>query len=147
MFEDLNYAELDEWRDILLLEAAGKQQTPRFFQATLWAGSAASSNQQSLYSTALPALQFEPLTERNMDMSRQHHEIKCETEYYQDVERGIKKFELRLNDRHYLAGDMVTLVEVVNGTKTGRYLPPVEIKYVISGSLYGLKKGWCVFNW
>ena len=28
-------------------------------------------------------------------MSRQHHYLKCETEYYQAVEKGIKTFEVR----------------------------------------------------
>lgn len=32
-------------------------------------------------------------------MSRKHHYLKTETEYYQAVEEGIKRFELRKNDR------------------------------------------------
>lgn len=80
-------------------------------------------------------------------MSRQHHEIKCETEYYQAVESGRKKFELRLNDRHYQLGDIVTLIEVVESVKTGRCLPPVEIKYLLLGGVCNLPANMCIFNW
>lgn len=77
-------------------------------------------------------------------MSRQHHQPKTETEFYQAVESGVKKFELRKNDRDFKRYDMVTLAEVVNGVYTGRKLPAFEIQYVLKGvkaELYGLKKG------
>ena len=80
-------------------------------------------------------------------MSRQHHYLKTETEYFQAIERGEKKFELRKNDRNFQVYDMVHLEEVVKGIKTGRSLPPVEIKYVISGGKFGLSKQYCIFNW
>lgn len=80
-------------------------------------------------------------------MSRQHHYLKTETEYYQAIERGEKKFELRNNDRNFQKHDMVHLEEVVNGEYTGRKLPPLEIQYVLTGGKYGLPEGYCVFNW
>lgn len=80
-------------------------------------------------------------------MSRQYHHLKTETEYYQAIERGKKKFEVRIDDRNYKVGDMVYLSEVVKGKSTGRTLPPVEIQYILSGGKFGLKGRWCVFNW
>ena len=80
-------------------------------------------------------------------MSRQHHNLKTETEYYQAVQRGQKKFELRKNDRDFKKCDMVILEEVVEGVKTGRKLPPVEIQYVLHGGKYGLSEGYCILNW
>lgn len=80
-------------------------------------------------------------------MSRQHHYLKCETEYFQEIERGKKKFELRINDRNFKVGDMVYLQETVNGVHTGRELPSVEIQYVLYGGKYGLPEGYCIFNW
>ena len=80
-------------------------------------------------------------------MSRQHHYIKCETEYYQAIESGLKKFEIRKNDRNYHIGDMVYLREVVDGDETGRELPPIEIKYLFCGGRFGLDEGHCIFNW
>ncbi|MFW6219336.1 MAG: DUF3850 domain-containing protein [bacterium] len=87
------------------------------------------------------------LIERKNIMARQHHYLKCETEYYQAIELGIKKFELRNNDRNFKKYDIVYLEETVNGIKTGRKLPPLEIKYVLLGGKYGLDENYCIFNW
>ena len=81
-------------------------------------------------------------------MSRQHHYLKTETEYYQAIERGEKKFELRKNDRNFKKYDVLYLEEVVNGVKTGRSLPGLEIQYVLKDCTnYGLKDGYCILNW
>jgi len=80
-------------------------------------------------------------------MSRQHHYLKCETEYFQAVERGKKKFEIRLNDRNFKTYDMVYLVEIVNGVATGRVIPGLEIQYIFTGGEYGLSSDYCIFNW
>ena len=80
-------------------------------------------------------------------MSRQHHYLKTETEYYQAVERRRKKFEIRRNDRDFKRYDMVYSVEVVNGVPTGRELPGLEIQYVFAGGKYGLDDGYCIINW
>ena len=80
-------------------------------------------------------------------MSRQHHYLKTETEYYQAIERGEKKFELRKNDRNFKKHDLLYLEEVVNGIKTGRTLPSMEIKYIFDGGKYGLSEDYCILNW
>ena len=80
-------------------------------------------------------------------MSRKHHHLKTETEYYQAVERGEKKFELRKNDRDFKKYDMVYLQEVVDGKPTGRKLPQMEIQYVFVGGKYGLDNDHCIFCW
>ena len=80
-------------------------------------------------------------------MSRQHHRLKTETEYYQAVERGVKKFELRKNDRGFKVGDFLYLQEVVNGEHTGRNFAPLEVKYILHGGQYGLEEGYCIMGW
>ena len=80
-------------------------------------------------------------------MSRQHHHLKIETEYYQAVEKGLKKFELRKDDRNFKVYDMLHLEETVNGTYTGRKLSPIEIKYIMRGGKYGLEDGYCIMSW
>lgn len=80
-------------------------------------------------------------------MSRVHHYLKTETEYYQAVEAGDKKFELRKNDRDFKVGDMLHLEEVVMGVKTGRMLPHMEVKYVLHGGDYGLDPEYAILNW
>ena len=80
-------------------------------------------------------------------MSRKHHYIKCETQYYQAIEKGLKKFEIRKNDRDYKKYDIVHICESFDGQKTGRGLSPVEINYIMYGGIYGLDKDYCVFCW
>ena len=45
------------------------------------------------------------------DYHKTIHELKCRTEYYIDVRRGVKTFELRLDDRNYAVGDLLILRE------------------------------------
>ena len=81
-------------------------------------------------------------------MSRKHHELKTETRFYQAIEKGIKKFELRKNDRGFEVGDMLTLLETVNTVYTGRRLGPMEIKYIFSVEKdFGLQEGYCIMCW
>ena len=80
-------------------------------------------------------------------MSRQHHYLKTETQYYQAIEHGKKKFELRKNDRNFQIGDMIYLEEVVGVIKTGRILPQFEIQYIMYGGEFGLNKDYCIINW
>lgn len=83
-------------------------------------------------------------------MSRQHHYLKTETQYFQAVEKGEKKFEIRKNDRNFKVYDMVYFQETVNGVQTGRETRPFEIDYVITGKeagKHGLCQGYCIFNW
>ena len=80
-------------------------------------------------------------------MSRQHHYLKTETKEFQDIEKGIKKFEFRKNDRKFQIGDILHLEETVNGIYTNRKLEPIEIKYIFFGGKYGLSEDYCIINW
>lgn len=80
-------------------------------------------------------------------MSRQHHYLKTETEYFQAVNNNQKHFELRKNDRNFQLYDIIYLEETVNGVYTGRSLPPIEIKYILHGGKHGLEEGYCVICW
>lgn len=79
-------------------------------------------------------------------MARKHHELKTETAYYQAVEKGLKNFELRKNDRDFEVYDMLVLKEVVNGVPTGRKLPQLEIIYILHGGQYGLEPGYAILG-
>jgi len=80
-------------------------------------------------------------------MKQQHHYLSCETEYFNAIERGEKKFEIRINDRNFQKHDMVYLQEIIDGVLTDRDLPPIEIQYVLHGGVHGLDQGYCIFNW
>ena len=53
------------------------------------------------------------------------HELKLDTEYFDDVKNGVKTFEIRKNDRDYQAGDLLSLSRFEDGkylkTKNGFY--------------------------
>ena len=83
-------------------------------------------------------------------MSRKHHYLKTETEYFQAIEEEEKKFELRKDDRDFKMYDYVYFQEVVSGAYTGRELGPFEINYILhskDAGKYGLAEGHCIFNW
>ena len=79
--------------------------------------------------------------------TRSTHQLKTETQYYQAVEKGLKQFELRKNDRNFKVGDILILVEVVNEYATGRKLGLPPIKYILHGGKYGLEEGYCILGW
>jgi hypothetical protein len=77
---------------------------------------------------------------------RSHHELKCETGPYQAVEKEIKTFEFRKNDRDFKLYDMVILKETVNGIYTGRHSKQFEIIYILYGPDWGIPIDYCVFQ-
>ena len=83
-------------------------------------------------------------------MSRLHHHLKTETKFFQAVENGLKRFEIRENDRDFKLYDIVYLEETVNGVETGRKIGPLEITYILTDEevgQYGLCQGHCIFAW
>lgn len=77
-------------------------------------------------------------------MSRQHHYVKILPKYYLDVEKGIKTFEIRFNDRNYKVGDILHLQEFCGGEYTGREIEK-EICYMINDHVY-CKEGFVVLG-
>ena len=76
------------------------------------------------------------------------HELKTWKEYFKLMANGEKSFELRKNDRSFLAGHELLLREFDKGKKSysGRTLRR-RITYVLQGDeavSFGLKKGFCV---
>ena len=78
-------------------------------------------------------------------MSKQHHRLKTLTNFYQDVEKGKKNFEVRYNDRDFKVGDMIYLQEFIPpSTYTGREIRK-EIAYVLDNLDY-CKEGYAVLG-
>lgn len=72
------------------------------------------------------------------------HFLKIFSKYFDDVQNGVKTFEVRKNDRGYKVGDILILKEVVENDKyTGRMIK-MEITYFFS--LFGLATGYCVLG-
>lgn len=75
------------------------------------------------------------------------HYLKTWPEYYQLVETGEKRFELRNNDRHFAVGDQLHLQEwdAVSGY-SGRECT-VSVDYVFRGpEKMGLKDGFVIMS-
>lgn len=77
------------------------------------------------------------------------HNIKIMDCYFDDVEKGIKTFEIRKNDRNYNVGDIVILREcfLYEGhlIETGRYVSK-HITYILKDiPQYGLDINYIIF--
>jgi hypothetical protein len=71
-----------------------------------------------------------------------HHRLKIAPFFFEAVCKGIKTFEIRNNDRGYVAGDTATLCEIHYGDEfTGREVN-IQINYVTD---YMQKDGYVVF--
>lgn len=71
------------------------------------------------------------------------HELKIDQNYFEDIVQGLKKFEIRKNDRGFSVNDRVILREITESRKfTGRELA-VRISYLTD---YEQKDGYVVFG-
>lgn len=72
------------------------------------------------------------------------HDLKISPDYFFQISKGLKNFEVRFNDRDFHSGDVVVLREFSDGSYTGRYLT-FRIGFVLY-NFYGLKDGFVVFS-
>ena len=69
-----------------------------------------------------------------MSEHRKVHELKCRTEFFEDLYTCQKPFEIRKNDRDFKVGDDLYLREYkANGKYTGRSVT-AEVLYVLKNS-------------
>lgn len=84
------------------------------------------------------------------------HELKTRPEYFQAVIDGVKPFEVRLDDRRFLVGDRLKLMEYEpnddghadprrHGKYTGR-IAIANITYKLTGVQFGVMPGYCVLG-
>ncbi len=78
------------------------------------------------------------------------HTLKIWPQYFAQVRKYKKNFELRFNDRDFQVGDILRLVEFdpANQKFTGEveYRP---IAYILKGNdaeIFGLKQGYCILS-
>lgn len=72
----------------------------------------------------------------------QVHEIKLGAEFFEDVLKCKKTFEVRKNDRDYRVGDLLLLKEFKNGEETGRTCKRI-VGYMLE-DYNGVMDGYCV---
>lgn len=86
------------------------------------------------------------LRDERAEQNIQIHELKLELEFCDEVESGVKPFEIRFNDRNYKKSDLIRYIPVLNGNPTKHTISnnTYEITYVLSG--YGLMEGYVAFG-
>lgn len=73
------------------------------------------------------------------------HQLKILPEYFEAVQKGIKNFEIRINDRGFKVGDKLLLQEWHDGKYTGREITR-NVDYILSGCA-GLTDGFVIISW
>lgn len=72
------------------------------------------------------------------------HELKLRREFFDYVRFGMKKFEIRKDDRGFNVGDTLVLKEIDEaGGETGRYLVR-QVDYIYRGEF--CLPGYCVMS-
>jgi len=75
------------------------------------------------------------------------HDLKILPQYFEEVIKGHKRFELRKDDRDYKVGDLLVLREFKDGKYTGRKAGQFAIRYILRDCPeYGLKDGYCIIG-
>lgn len=76
-----------------------------------------------------------------------NHELKTDLEPFTACWAGLKRYEVRKNDRDYRVGDWLVLVEHdrLTGEYTGRSIK-AEVVYMTPGGAYGLPPDVCVLG-
>lgn len=75
------------------------------------------------------------------------HELKTHPEFFEEVFKGHKDFEVRKNDRNFQKDDFLVLQEwnPENKEYTGRSLAR-RVDYVLHGGQFGIEKGYVVMS-
>ena len=75
------------------------------------------------------------------------HKLKTWPEYYSLIKQGIKKFEIRKNDRNFQIGDVLVLMEYdnTNSCYTGNNCE-VVVDYIFHGGSFGVQEGFVVMG-
>jgi hypothetical protein len=75
----------------------------------------------------------------DIKVNRTIHDLKTWPIYFEMMQKNLKNFEIRKNDRNFKVGDILRLKEWNPETKkyTGREMA-VNVKYIFYGGEYGL---------
>ncbi len=83
---------------------------------------------------------------QNCPLNEKTHELKILPQWFEDVVKGKKNFEIRKNDRDFKVGDKLLLKEYTYGRFTGREVTK-RVMYVYHGDgTYGLSPDYCILG-
>ncbi len=75
------------------------------------------------------------------------HDLKTWPEYFEEVRKGTKEFEIRKYDRPFKVGDTLVLREYYSLLKryTGKAIQ-VRVSYILYGPGFGIEPGYCIMS-
>ena len=74
------------------------------------------------------------------------HVLKIYPQYFEDIERGLKTFEVRFNDRNYRVGDLLLLREFdPAGEEYSGCILICKVIYILSDHSY-VRDGFCILG-
>jgi len=75
------------------------------------------------------------------------HHLKIQDNFYNDIETGGKRFEVRHDDRGYQVDDVLAMAEIKDGVPTGSVVYAV-VTYIHrnSGELSALRDGYIIMG-
>lgn len=85
---------------------------------------------------------MESLPSDKREREQKIHQIRIGTSYFEDACSNEKSFELRKNDRGYKEGDILELMEFIDGRNTGRMVQKL-VTYILE-DYTGLEEGYCI---
>lgn len=75
------------------------------------------------------------------------HILKCWPEHFQNCRSGVKKFEIRLNDREYEVGDYLEQHEFEsNGQVFTGEQDTYKVTHLLKGGQFGIEPGFVVMS-
>lgn len=82
------------------------------------------------------------------------HELKTDPAVFDDVIAGLKKFEIRFDDRDFKVDDILSLRKTMfTGDEMSAGKPlfytddfSVLVTHILTGPIYGLKDGWVIMS-
>lgn len=78
------------------------------------------------------------------------HQLKLQASFFEEKIKGLKPWELRLNDRGFKVGDYIGENEVIDKdgewVETGRFVIEKIVNIVTADECPGIQKGWVVLT-
>ncbi len=75
----------------------------------------------------------------------QIHDLKILPEYYDAVDKGVKTYELRFDDRDFAVGDMLILREFTGTEYTGREVC-ATVTHILQNCGFGLDDNYAILS-
>lgn len=95
-------------------------------------------------------LWMESKREMDNEVKKMNHRLKTRADFWDAVQSGQKRFEVRKNDRNFQVGDIVYLVRLDDRLgrehmETGMVIR-FKVGFILHGGQFGIEPGYCVLQ-